>query len=282
MNQYIHQLTNSGTGLTTDLWISSTDQIQPQESHQFALGFVKDIEDHPFSISLETYYKKMNHIIAYKQGASFIDIQNLETAQDIDWQNNITFGQGWAYGAEFLFRKQRGSLTGWMGYTLSWSERQFDELNFGNKFYARYDRRHDLSLVGIYKPTKKVTYSCSWVFSSGINYTLPTYEGLTVENEFPIRPGDLFLNSNIVPFATQVNNFRGASTHRLDVSVQFHKARKKNQLRTWGISIYNAYARKNPFFYSVTNNIGFASGTITDERTLKKTFNFGFCTFNNV
>lgn len=255
MNQYIHLLSSSGIGLPTDLWVSSTDRVKPQTSQQFALGIAKDFFEQDYSVTLEGYYKNMNDVIAYKEGASFLALDNLESGKTVDWQDNITSGEGWAYGTEMLLRKQTGKLTGWLGYTLSWSERQFDELNLGKKFYDRYDRRHDISLVGIYKPHDRITLSATWVLSTGNNYTLPNLQRLTMDNGFRIRDLNSFLNNyNTEEFATARNNFRGETSHRLDLGVQFHKKKKKNRERIWGFSLYNTYARQNPFIYTIDDN----------------------------
>ncbi|WP_225901897.1 TonB-dependent receptor [Zobellia barbeyronii] len=252
MNQYIHLLSSSGIGLPTDLWVSSTDNIKPQTSQQFAVGIAKDFFDKDYSVTLEGYYKTLDDVIAYKEGASFLAIDNLESGKNINWENNITSGQGWAYGAEILFRKQTGPFTGWLGYTLAWSERQFDELNLGKKFYDRYDRRHDISLVGIYKPNEKITLSGTWVFSTGNNYTLPNQQHVANPVDFPIANNEIFYNeTGMENFTTKRNNFRGETSHRLDLGVQFHKKKKKDRERIWGFSLYNSYARKNPFIYTV-------------------------------
>lgn len=271
MNQYVHLLSSSGIGLPTDLWVSSTDNVKPQRSQQFALGFAKDFAEKEYSLSLETYYKSMDDIIEYKEGASFLVLDDLESIEEVNWEDNITAGRGWSCGAELLLRKEKGPFTGWLGYTLSWSQRQFDELNLGQRFNARYDRRHDISLVGIYKPSKKFTLSANWVYSSGINYTLPLTATLPPNNGIPItnnldRSGfDLFPPLSVSEFSTQRNNFRGEANHRLDIGLQFHKQRKRSQ-RTWGISIYNSYARKNPFFYfSDTEPIDLNGDLNTDE-----------------
>lgn len=252
MNQYIHLLSSSGIGLPTDLWVSSTDDVRPQRSEQYAVGVAKDFLDKDYSLTVEGYYKKMDDVIAYKEGASFLALDDLESGETTNWEENITSGQGWAYGAEVLFRKQSGPLTGWLGYTLSWSERQFDELNLGKKFFDRYDRRHDISVVGIYKPHERITWSGTWVLSTGNNYTLPNLQRLDNQGNLAI------FNPNIIQgygpredFSTARNNFRGETSHRLDVGVQFHKELRKNRERTWGISIYNTYARQNPFIYWV-------------------------------
>lgn len=246
MNQYIHLLSSSGVGLPTDLWVSSTDQLKPQVSQQYALGIAKDFLDKGYALNLETYYKKMDDIISYKEGASFLILEDLETGKEINWEENITTGQGWAYGAEVLLRKKKGKLTGWFGYTLSWSERQFDELNQGRKFFSRYDRRHDISLVGIYKPNQRITLSSSWIFSSGNNFNLADRKALSNTNIFPIN---IPISNSGSPFNTERNNFRGENYHRLDLGVQFHKQFSKNRERTLGVSIFNIYGRKNPFFY---------------------------------
>lgn len=254
MNQYIHLLSSSGIGLPTDLWVSSTDRVKPQTSQQFAVGIAKDFFDKDYSATLEGYYKTMNDIIAYKEGASFLALDDLGSGKTIDWQDNITSGEGFAYGAEILLRKQSGKLTGWLGYTLSWSERQFDELNLGNKFFDRYDRRHDISLVGIYKPHERITLSATWVLATGNNYTLPNLQRLDFDSGFQLRdPNNFFNNYGTKEFATARNNFRGETSHRLDLGVQFHKKKSKNRERIWGLSLYNAYARQNPFIYTIDN-----------------------------
>jgi len=259
MNQFVHLLSSSGIGLPTDLWVSATDNVKPQRANQYALGLAKDFTDNEYSISLEGYYKTMDDIIEYKEGASFLVLDDLETAQEVDWEDNITSGRGWAYGAELLLRKKKGPFTGWLGYTLAWSQRQFQELNQGRRFNARYDRRHDLSVVGIYKPSKKITFSANWVYSTGINFTLPNVSslgsntGLPINNTLDQPNSGLFGPIATNNFTNQRNNFRGEANHRLDLGIQFHKQRKKSH-RTWGVSIYNAYARKNPFFYYTSEN----------------------------
>ncbi len=250
MNQYVHLLSNSGIGLPTDLWVTSTDKVKPQVSEQVALGVAKDFLDIGYSLTVESYYKKMDNVISYKEGASFLDLDNLESGEEIDWEKNITSGKGWAYGMEVLFRKKIGKLTGWMGYTLSWSERQFDLINQGKKFFARYDRRHDISLVGIYKPSKKITLSGTWVLSSGNNFNLPDKVALSNTSNFPVP-----INSGTTStFNTERNNFRGETYHKLDLAIQFHKTFSETRKRTWGFSIYNTYNRKNPFYYYFRDN----------------------------
>lgn len=262
MNQYIHLLTQTGLGLPTDLWVPATNRVAPQQSNQFAVGLAKDLLKQELTVSIEAYYKKSDDIIAYKEGASFLAIDALESdgseeLQEVNWEDNVTSGQAWSYGAEFLVQKKLGKFSGWIGYTLSFTEFQFDSLNGGNKFWARYDRRHDVSVVGIYKlkenieKGKKITLSTTWVYGTGSAITLP-------ESQYRARPnnnnnGNFF--SEVSEFSA-VNDFRMAPYHRLDFGAQFHKKLKRGE-RIWEVSFYNLYNRQNPFFYySDTNNEG--------------------------
>src|SRR5450759_4624414 len=184
MNQFIHLIPNTGVSLPTDLWVPTTSRIRPQQSQQVALGFVKDLSNHDLSFSLEGYYKKMKNVLTYKEGASFITIDDPSEASSINWEDNVTAGRAWSYGLEFLLQKKTGRLTGWIGYTLSWTQMQFDSVNSGRKYYARYDRRHDISLVAIYKLNDHITLSGTWVYGTGNAVTLPTSQ-FNIEERFP-------------------------------------------------------------------------------------------------
>ena len=255
MNQYIHLLSNSGIGLPTDLWVSSTDRVKPQSSQQVALGLSKDFINQNFLFSLEGYYKKSNQVINYKEGASFLQLDDPSSTREVNWQDNVTSGQSWSYGAELLLQRKYGRFTGWLGYTLSWTQMQFDELNRGRKFYARYDRRHDISLVGIFKKSERVTFSGTWVYGTGNNFTLPT----ATYRSFHHQINGQFRDNDQINYLNERNNFRAEPYHRLDLSVQLHK-KKKHGTRTWEFSLYNAYNRRNPFFY-------FNAISLTGERT---------------
>jgi len=253
MNQYVHLLSNTGINLPTDLWVPSTDEVRPQQSTQIAVGLAKDFDKPLLSVSLEGYYKKMNHIIGYKEGSSYIDISEVKSASDANWAHKITFGQGWSYGIELLVQKKTGKFNGWIGYTLSWTQLQFDSINFGRKFFARYDRRHDISLVGIYKLSNKITLSATWVYGTGNALSLPDSKYVTYSH-YPVNVGygnispAGLINNGDYESQESKNNFRMGAYHRLDLGIQFHKQKKWGE-RTWEISVYNAYNRQNPFFY---------------------------------
>ncbi len=254
MNQYIHMISGTGINLPTDLWVPTTNRVRPQHSQQVALGLVKDIRKPELIFSLEGYYKTMNNVLGYKEGASFIQLDEANSGLGINWEDNVTSGRAWSYGLEFLFQKKEGRLTGWLGYTLSWTQMQFDSLNFGEKFFARYDRRHDISLVAVYKLNNHITLSGTWVYGTGNAVTLPQSQFIA-PTHLPASPPYYYHDSGSFPFYGEIvndygekNNFRMKAYHRLDIGIQFHKEKKWGE-RIWEISVYNIYNRKNPFYY---------------------------------
>lgn len=234
MRQYIHLLTNETIGLPTDLWLPTTAAVKPQDSWQAALGLAKTIgKDYEFSA--EAYYKEMKNVIAFREGASLFQFD--------DWQSRVEQGDGTAYGLELFVQKKKGRFNGWVGYTLSWAWREFDNINLGRRYPYKFDRRHDFEVVGSYKFNDRVSLSATWVYSTGNAVTLGTsrYQA----------PGpytnDGYYYSYETTHTAERNNFRYQSYHRLDVGVDFTKQKKRHQ-RTWSFGAYNAYNRKNPFF----------------------------------
>ena len=282
MNQYIHLLSNTGIGLPTDLWVPSTAKLAPQQSSQVALGIAKDFDKRGLALTVEGYYKTMNNIVNYKEGASFLLLDGPEGADKIRWDENITSGRGWSYGGEVLLQKKTGRLSGWIGYTLSWTQWQFAELNFGEKFFPRYDRRHDISVVGIYEISKRITLSGTWVYGTGNALTLPQSSYSAITNGTTPRVN---FNQNVATLINSTfgfgrtvndygpkNSFRAEPYHRFDLSLQFHKKKRRHE-RTWELSIYNLYNRRNPFFYDLTtrttrNAAGQATGSETVLRRI--------------
>jgi hypothetical protein len=253
MNQYVHLLTASTIGLPTDLWVPVTARVKPSRSRQIAAGFVKDFPLRKISVSLEGYYKESKNVLGYKENSSFLllaEQPDILKKKYKSWENNVTSGRGWSYGAEFLLQKKTGRLSGWIGYTLSWTTLQFDSINLGEKFYAKYDRRHDISVVSIFKINKKIKVSGTWVYGTGNaitlsrgEYSAPVHDpqhGVYQQN----GAGQIVLQD----YGPR-NGFRIKPYHRLDLGIQFDKELRKNRTRTWEISIYNVYNRKNTFFY---------------------------------
>lgn len=250
--QYIHLLSNTGIGLPTDLWVPSTKNLKPQKAWQVAAGIAKDFVDKNFSITLEGYYKKMQDIVGFKPGANFMsngmDITESK-ANEASWEDMIAKGNAKSYGVELFLQRKVGKLTGWIGYTLSWTKHKFPELNFGKEFWAKYDRRHDLSVVAMYKFSDRISISSTWVFATGNAFTLATsrYSGV-LHQAFP-NTSSAHNRKELTHFPGR-NTFRMAPYHRLDFGMQFSK-KKKRGIRTWDISLYNVYFRSNPFFYYI-------------------------------
>ncbi len=255
MRQYIHLLSNEGIGLPTDLWVPTTNNVKPQDSWQVAAGLAKTFGG-KYEVSLEGYYKEMRRVVSYKEGASLLQFG--------DWENDITQGDGEAYGAELFIQKKKGRLTGWIGYTLAWAWRQFDDINFGKKFPYKYDRRHDFSIVATYKLSDRVQLSGAWVYGTGNAITL----GYSRYDAQLPRPLGGFYNYQVQHYENR-NNYRMRSYHRLDVNVDFIKE-KKWGTRTWSFGLYNAYSRKNPFFLYVDTEFNPNGGDNQRERKLKQ------------
>jgi len=251
MTQYLHFLTNSSIGLPTDLWLPATDLVPPEHSIQynagFALGFLKD-----YNISIEGYYKTMTNLIEYKEGASFFDLEGGGTNSS-GWEQKIETGKGWAYGAEFLLEKSVGDFSGWIGYTLSWTNRQFENIAFGEVFPYRYDRRHDIGIALTYKLNEHIDFGATWVFATGIAVTLAEQRYLPQEyiqnylNSINnTDPYNYYYDYSTEYYGTR-NNYRLPAYHRLDLGINLTKE-KKHGTRTWSFGAYNAYNRLNAFY----------------------------------
>ncbi len=238
MAQFIHLLTNSGVGLPTDLWVPATDRIAPQYSEQVSIGFAKELNAQ-LRLSIEGYYKTMDNVIEYKNGATFLNTDN-------SYEDNIEVGDGVSRGIELLLEKRQGKATGWIGYTLSRTTRQFDNLNFGEAFPYKFDRTHDISAVFNYDIGKNVKFSAAWVYGTGNATSLPTLKYNA--NVQLLRNESSFISGESgSKFYESRNAYRMPAFHRLDFSFSFAKDKKWGQ-RIWTVGLYNAYNRQNPFF----------------------------------
>lgn len=249
MQQNVHLLTNSGVGLPTDLWLPATNEVAPQESEQFSLGVAKSLVGGIYEFSLEGYHKKMKNLITYKEGASFL-------GETLNWESLIERkGKGTSYGIEFLLQKKEGKSTGWIGYTWSKTSRQFENINKGYSFPYRYDRRHDLSLVFAHQLNEKIDISSTWVYGTGNSYTLPSSKYSIVDESENFYLGEYNNTSEIFIYGERNAN-RMRSYHRLDVGINFRKKKKWGE-RILNFSVYNLYARQNPYFYYIDNEVDF-------------------------
>lgn len=234
MTQFVHLLTTTAISLPTDLWLPVTKRFEPPLSDQVAVGCSFRLPP-GLDLTLEAFYKTMDNLIEYKEGASFGGVGS-------GWEDKVEKGRGWAYGAEFMIEKNFGKTTGWIGYTLSWTERQFEKLNYGRVFPAKYDRRHDVSLALTHKFNERMDLGIVWVYGTGNAATLGVME---YHQDDSFIPG-YYIFEPITEYESR-NNYRMPSYHRLDLGFNIHK-KKEHGTRTWNFSVYNAYNRKNPFF----------------------------------
>ena len=226
-NQYIHLVTNAGSTLPTDLWVPSTYAVKPQQSWLYALGYFQNLADNSIETSWEVYYKSMQNQIEYREGY---------TPGLSDPESEFVFGRGWSYGSEWLINKVKGRLTGWVGYTLSWTMRKFPDLNEGEVYPARYDRRHDVSVVANWDWNRRWKLGAVFVYGTGNAITLP-------ERFY-------FINGALTQEYSRLNQYRMAAYHRMDVSATYTPKPKPGRKgsNSWVFSIYNLYSRQNPYF----------------------------------
>ena len=253
MQQYLHLLSNTGINLPTDLWVAATDRIKPQTAWQAAGGLHYALPSGSYEVSLEGYYKGMKNLIEFRPGATFLDTNQ-------NWQDKVETGEGWSYGAELFIQKKAGRTTGWIGYTLSWTERQFNNLNDGAVFPYRYDRRHDISVVTTHKLKDNLDIGLTWVYGTGNAVTLTTARF----KEAQLVDGRSFFGDALRSYGGR-NSFRMAAYHRFDIAFNWHKDRafySNKGSSTLSVGVYNVYNRKNPFFIYSTIEGDIETGTL--------------------
>ncbi len=230
MTQYLHRVSSAAVAFPTDIWYPVTDSIQPQRANQYSIAFQHTVPSAHLFLSFEGYYKTMDNLIGYREGTNLFLNTRFESA--------LIQGNGRAYGAEVLIKKESGKLTGWISYSLSWSERQFNEINDGQWFYARYDRRHNAAVVANYQFAKRWSFSAVWEFISGSRFT-------PVIGQYAV-PTATLAGVNLVPVYAPINSVRLADTHRLDLGIKFRPKGGKKFQGEWFAGVYNTYNRATP------------------------------------
>jgi len=230
--QNLHLLSNSTSGNPTDQWITSSNNVKPEIADQVSLGYYRNFAENKHEFSVETYYKQLQNQIDYKNGAEINFKENVES--------QILFGDGRAYGLELYFKKKYGKFNGWVSYTLSRTERKFDEINNGSYYPAKQDRTHDLSIVGIYELNKRWTLSATWVYYTGNAVTYPS--------------GKYEVDGKTMMLYTERNAGRMPAYHRLDFGATWIAKKTANFESSWSFSLYNAYGRRNAYTISFRDN----------------------------
>ncbi len=229
-NQYLHLVSNSTSTLPTDVWVPSSELVKPQQGLQYAAGWFQNFKNNMYETSIELYYKDLNNQIDYRENY----VNNV--ADEVEQQ--FVFGEGRSYGAEFFVKKAKGKLNGWIGYTLSKTDRIFEEINNGEPYPATYDRRHDISVVANYEISKKWNVGGVFVYGTGNAFT-------------PLRSLYFIENNLNVSYGAR-NSARIQPYHRMDLSATWTPKpdSEKRFKSSWTFSVYNTYNRQNPFFIS--------------------------------
>ncbi len=242
--QYVHLVSSSNSTLPTDVWVQSSALVKPQMALQYSVGYFKNFKNNMFEASVEVYFKHLWNQIEYSE--SYVPELN------IDQETGYVFGKGKAYGAEFFLKKKTGKLNGWIGYTLSRSDRKFPDLNNGKVFPAKYDRTHDISVNLSYDINKQWSVGATWVYATGNAFTLP--------NEL------YFIEFGYVTGYGGRNTYRLPAYHRLDFSLTYSPVPKRKPNRRWrnsfNLSIYNVYNRKNTYFIYYKNEGSLVAGNL--------------------
>lgn len=233
MSQYVHLLSSTPISMPTDLWVPVTNKIKPMQAHQYSLGgYYTGI--HGWEFSVEGYYKQMRNVLEYKDGVSFF-------GSSTGWEDKVEMGRGRSMGIEFMAQRNIGKTTGWVAYTLARSDRQFAKggINNGERFPYKYDRRHNINISLNHKFSERIDIGATWTFATGGTATMA--EEVTAI----IRPDGSNVESK--EYINQRNNYRLPASHRLNLGINFNK-KTKHGVRTWNISLYNAYNAMNPSF----------------------------------
>lgn len=243
--QYVHLASISSVSLPTDLWFPSSELVKPQIGTQYSIGYFKNFKNNTFETSVEVYYKDLKNLIEYKENAQPED----NVSDNVD--NQLTFGNGYSYGAEFFIKKAKGKFNGWIGYTWSRTMRVFPEIDNGLEFPAKYDRRHDLSIALQYDITDRLNVGLIFVYATGNAISLPE------------RRYYSFMENRLVTVWSTRNGYRMIPYHRADFSLTYEGKTHKKTINpdtkevvlkpkriqsSWNFSVYNIYNRANPYF----------------------------------
>jgi len=237
LSQYLHLLSNSTAGQVTDIWIPSSSRIKPVIADQVATGYFRNFFNDIVESSVEIYYKNLRNLTDFEDGTSIMLNEDIE--------DQIINGRGRSYGAEFYIKKKQGRLKGWFSYTLSRTEQRIEGINNYEWYPSKYDRIHDISLVGSYDITGRISISSAFVYSTGNAVTFPS--------------GKYRLNDMVIPYFTERNGYRMPAYHRMDLSLKIKGKERKRFKTSWDISAYNIYNRHNAYsiyFRESENNNG--------------------------
>lgn len=253
MSQFVQQVSDNYISLPTDYWLPITRNFSPLTSDQFSAGIYVS-PDKKYTFSLEGYYKKMDHLLEYRD-----DYKDLQVTP---WEDRLTSGSGRAYGADFQAEADFGKLHGFIGYGLMWSDRLFADQNGGKRFPSKYDNRHKVTLSATWKCSERVELNAGWVFMTGNRVTL-SLENYSYPDGYPtnIVPSYPHKDEEMLDYYAGKNNVRLPAYHRLDVSINIYRSLRRGRTGIWNVSLYNAYSRMNPIMIEKNNQKQSMDGT---------------------
>lgn len=242
-SQFLHLLGSSAIGLPTDLWVPSTDKIQPEEAIQYAIGTHLNLSQ-KWSLEVEAYHKQMSNLLSFSEGITFIN----------DWETNVAAGDGEAYGLDVSLQKASGATTGWISYSYAFTNRTFDRINFGNTYPFKYDRRHDLKIAVIHNFSDRFNLSANFLFGTGLAFSLP-------DQNFTFQlPGAGSIPINVLDFGSK-NQYRFPAYHRLDFGANYRFSGRGLQYHLYA-GLTNLYDRNNPLYYRLRSDVGIQNGQL--------------------
>jgi hypothetical protein len=233
INQYINLVSNTAVMTPSDVWKLSDPYIRPLKCDQYAIGYFRNFKQNTIETSMELYYKTLQDIIEYKNGAQILLNNHLET--------DLINAKGYSYGVELYIKKNIGRLTGWISYTYSQSMRwtsgmvASEQINGNNSFHSSFDKPHNLTINANYHISRRWRFSGSFVYNTGRPVTLPELK--------------YNFNGYQLIYYSDRNEYRLPDYHRLDVSLTFDESLrlKKKWKGSWTLSIINLYGRKNAY-----------------------------------
>ena len=231
-NQYLHLISRNDIALPTDLWYPATANIDPSKSAQLVFGLDTYFYENSYQASIESYYRDMKKLYEFKNSPEINPLNN-------SIEDQFLKGEGEAYGVEIFFQKRDGNLQGWIGYTLSWTKRKFNELNTGKVFYPKYDRRHDLSLAATYKLNEAITFGATFTYATGMRYNAPV-------GQFIFNPIGISGPDQVLLDYDELNTYKFPASHKLDLSFNYKIQFSKTDINLF-INLYNVYNRRNAF-----------------------------------
>jgi hypothetical protein len=224
--QYVHLLSFSSAGSPMEIWIPSGPSVKPQSSHQVSAGVFANLFRKDYEASVEVFYKHLDNVLDFKEHPNLILYDKIET--------ELRFGTGKSYGIEFLLKRNKGALSGWVSYTWSRSFRTIPGVNNGQRYRSPSDRPHNINIVVFYDISDRLQASLNWIYATGRPLTLPE--------------GRYWFFNELIPVYTERNSYRMADYHRMDASLNIRLSKPgKRWNHSLNISVYNLYGRKNPW-----------------------------------